>query len=755
MAGAIQRQAFAERKLVTFGSTKTMKRPISSLLAVLATIATVNASDSSTTNAVVQSKTNAVPTKLPEVTVRERKDDPTAYYVPDAVAATKTETPTIQTPVSVQIIPQQVLLDQQVTRLNEALQNVSGVIQNNDSYGTGDSFSIRGFDAMEETYENGLKLDQYSTSGLTRSLANVDSIEVVKGPASVLYGRAEPGGLVSIVTKKPLDDPYYSLGQEFGSYDFYSTTLDATGPINTNNTLLYRFNLDYENSGSFRDFVYAHRLFLFPTLEWKPNDWNRAILELQYGTGTEVLDNGIPFLTNGTPANVPISSNYSEPNSNASQSDDYVAKLSLEHDFNEDWKARLVYKFEHHSSPYSSTIDYAGDAGSDGTPSDLQRYWFPQPSSDSSTHQAVFDLVGKFETFGIQHTVDGGFDYYQADESWSALITPNAPTINIYNPVYGQPLPSYALTNAYLAANLGQHSWGGYLQDQMELPWNIHLLAGFRYDQGHTFENYYDYYGNETPTSQIDHPSPTPRVGILWQPVPQASVYATYTENFGDSPLGNTPVPGQILPAESAQQYELGVKTEWFQKRLSATASIYELTKQNIPTADPTNSNYTIAIGEARSRGFEFDLAGQMTKGWSVIGSYSYIDSVTTQDNNSPRFQGLRFPGIPYNSGSLWTTYQVQRGPLKGLKFGAGVLYRDPEIAWESPTGGSYQADRIPSYAIFNAMASYGWKMWKTKFTAQLNVNNVFDRNYFSSVNPSQAMPGEPFNLMGSLRLEF
>lgn len=731
-----------------------MKRAFFSSLAIIAFIAAAKADDTSPTKAVASSKTNSVPTKLPDVIVTA--EGPAAYHVPDASAATKIETPVIQTPVSVQVIPLQVLQDQQDTRLDQALQNVSGVIQNNDSYGTGDSFSIRGFDSMEETYEDGLKLDQYSTGGLTRSLANVDSIEVVKGPASVLYGRAEPGGLVSIVTKKPLDDPYYSLDQEVGSYDFYRTTLDATGPLNTNKTFLYRFNLDYENSRSFRDFVHDDRFFIFPTLEWRPNDRNQAILELQYGTGTEVLDNGIPFLTNGTPANVPINRNYAEPNSNAGRSDDYVAKLSLEHDFNDDWKARLVYKFEYHHAPYDNIVDYDGDVGSDGTPGDLQRYWFPSPSSDSMTHQVVIDLVGKFETFGVKHTVDGGFDYYRADEDWVALTPPNAPTINIYNPVYSQPFPAIDYTNDYLSAKLGQYAWGAYVQDQLELPWNIHVLAGFRYDQGHTFENYYAYGGNLIyPTSQNDRPAPTPRVGILWQPVPQASLYATYTENFGDSPLGNTPVPGQILPPESAQQYEFGIKTEWFEKRLSATASIYQLTKQNIPTADPANPNYTIAIGEARSQGFEFDLAGQVTKGLRVIGSYSYIDCVTTQDNNTPSFQGLRFPGVPLNSASLWTTYKIQGGPLKGFQYGAGVVYRDPEIAWESPTGTSYQANHIPSYTILNAMASYGWKIGKTKLTAQLNINNLFDRTYFSSVNPSQAMPGEPFNVLGSLKLDF
>ena len=166
-------------------------------------------------------------------TVRQTVDVTTAgmYVVPDALGATRTDTPIMETPVSIKVIPQQVMKDQQVVRLDEAVQNVSGVIPNNDSYGTNDSFSIRGFDAMEMTYEDGLRLDQYSNAGFPIDMANVERLEVVKGPASVMYGQAEPGGVVNIITKQPLDTSHYSLQQQFGSYDFYRTNFDATGPF--------------------------------------------------------------------------------------------------------------------------------------------------------------------------------------------------------------------------------------------------------------------------------------------------------------------------------------------------------------------------------------------------------------------------------------------------------------------------------------------------------------------------------------------
>jgi iron complex outermembrane recepter protein len=673
---------------------------------------------------------------------------PAEYKVEAAETATKTDTPIMETPVSIQVVPLQVLEDQKVSRLDDALNNVSGVIRSNDSYGTGDSFSIRGFDQMESTYEDGLKLDQYTTSGLTRSTANIERIEVVKGPASVLFGRAEPGGLVNIVTKQPLDTPYYSVEQQAGSYAFFRTTADATGPLSADKTLLYRINLDYENSGSFRDFVYDRRFFLFPTLQWRPTDRDRVTAEFKYGTGTEVADNGLPFLPNGTPANVPITRNYAEPDANQSQNDEFYAKILATHAFNEDWQLRGLYKSEFHSAPALNSGYYQGDTDAGGN---LNRYWFGSPEFQHWTHQVVADVTGHFDTWGARHTVVAGFDYYhQAGFYTVAQTSGTVPPINIYNPVYGQPFPPPDPTLSGSESS-GQDAYGAYFQDQIALPGHVHLLGGFRYDNTTQFET-----GTFFTASTHDTPSPTPRFGVLWQAVPQLSLYASYTENFGATPLGSTPVPGRLLPPQSAQQFEAGVKTELLDKRLSITASVYDLTKENIPTADPANPAYVIAIGRARSRGLEFDISGKITEGWRVLGAYSYIDCVTTEDNNSPSLQGLRFPGVPYHSGSLWTTYDFKEYGLGGLKIGVGAIYRGPELAWEEPPPyTAYQADRIPGYTVVNAMASYAWRAGGTRLRAQLNVNNALDRRYFSALTPSQALPGAPLSFIGSLRAEF
>jgi iron complex outermembrane recepter protein len=667
-----------------------------------------------------------------------------AYATPDATGATKTDMPIMLTPISVQVIPLQVQQDQQVVALDQAIQNIGGVIPNNDSYGTNDSFSIRGFDAQDLTYEDGLRLDQYSNAGFPIDMANVEKVEVVKGPASVMYGQAEPGGAVNIVTKVPQDTPSYSVQQQFGSYSFYRTTLDATGQL-FSKFFAYRLPTDYENSGSFRDFVYTDWFSMFPSLAWRPNETTQVIATFHFATGTMILDNGIPFLSDGTPANIPISRNLAEPNTNRTPVTEYSGKVLASHTLKRDWQVRGAYKSQYVDNPSPNGVYYAGDADADGN---LQRYGFTENYFYHLTNQVVADVIGNFSWLGMKHAVLAGFDFYGQNGHYDANIYFPA-SINIYNPVYGQPYAPPDPADDFVVHN-SQTAYGTYVQDQVTLPRNLYLLVGVRFNWVNTFNN-----GYGQATSVTDHPAPTPRVGVLWQPKPNWSVFGSFTDNYGATPLGSLTPDGKTLPPQSAQQFEVGIKSEWLQKRLVATASLYQITKQNIPSADPSNPAYTIAVGEARSRGFELDLSGQISPGWKIIGGYSYIDALITKDTNSPSLQGLRFPDAPYDSGSLWAVYEPQHSSLKGLKMGAGLVGRTGQVAYESPDGVSYLTDRIPGWTIVNTMASYSWQFEKARLVAQLNINNLFDKRYFVSVNPSQAMPGAPITILPLVRVEF
>ncbi len=234
------------------------------------------------------------------------------YSRPNATTATKTDTPIMETPASIQVVPKSVMEDQKSTRIKDALENVSGVRpQSTTAMGTG--FIMRGF-LNKQTYRNGLIA---STGGSLQSefdTANIQSVEVLKGPAAVLYGRAEPGGLINITTKKPLDIPFYSLEQQFGSYDLYRTQWDATGPVTDDGTLLYRFTGAYQSNNSFRDFISTDRINIAPTVTWKPTDATDVTLSVEYMNQDYQADLGIPAIGN-RPASIPISRSYgSDPN---------------------------------------------------------------------------------------------------------------------------------------------------------------------------------------------------------------------------------------------------------------------------------------------------------------------------------------------------------------------------------------------------------------------------------------------------------
>ncbi len=278
-------------------------------------------------------KSEEGPTVLPEMTVTASPLDRTSYSVPNASTATKTDTPIMETPVSIQVVPQQVIQDQQAIRLDDITKNVSGV-QRDFSFGNGyEGFTIRGFSTNNTVYRNGFRL--FASIAET---AHLDRVEVLKGPAAVLYGRIEPGGLVNLVTKRPSPESYYSLQQQFGSFDLYRTTADATGPITEDRSLLYRLNLAYLNSGSFRDFVFNDRIFLAPGLTWRPTPDDEFNLSVEYDNEDNYDDAGIPALGN-RPAPLPSSRNLGEPDDEYNV-ESVLVDLNGTHRFNTDWKVR-------------------------------------------------------------------------------------------------------------------------------------------------------------------------------------------------------------------------------------------------------------------------------------------------------------------------------------------------------------------------------------------------------------------------------
>ena len=698
---------------------------------------------------IVKTTTGAVQQTLPEmiVTGAPDPDSPysTQYQVPKAFVGTKTDTPIMQTPFSVQVVPRPVLQDQQAVRLDTAVQNVSGVVPLGAvNQGASDGFMIRGFNS-QTTYRNGVLLPDngYTGGTIKREMANIERVEVLKGPGSLLFGRADPGGIINTVTKQPLATPYYSLQQQVGSFNFYRTAFDATGPLLKQDNLLYRLNISYENSGSFRDFVENKSVFIAPVIRWNISPRTQITAELEYLSVDNTNDPGIPRIGN-RPAPVPRSRYVSEPLHNDHKGDRYFIGVHWSHQFNDNWQ--ISHRLGAELFDLATSSIYYSAALADGT---LNRSFFYDLDDRFERYQSSLNLTGKVETGVLKHTLLFGYDYYFLDfVAKGIMCCPAAPAFNIFSPTYlATPFVFDPPSNA--PDTKRDQSWhGAYYQHQVELPYNVHLLGGFRYDNAVAHDRTLD-----IKTGAEDRFSP--RGGLLWQPLHWLSLYGSYTENFGPS---NTlfSADGISLPPQTAQQWETGLKTEFFGGRLRSSFSYFELTKQGIAVPDPNNPRFLRAIGEAETRGIELDIAGEILPGWNTILTYSYMPFAKITKDVGPsglpddtRNQGNRLFQAPKHTGSLWSTYSFQSELLRGLKLGGGI------IGVGKRQGNAANAYQLPAYVIGNLMASYQMKMGATLVTAQLNVHNISNEKYHHSNGFNLIIPGAPRTFLGSLRVEY
>lgn len=360
--------------------------------------------------------------------------------------------------------------------IRDAFRNVAGVVAWGASQNVTDSFVSRGF-----ATQNGLYRDGYSfydvASGLptgVRETANVERIEFLKGPASILFGRVEPGGIVNLVTKQPLATPYYSLQQQFGSYDLYRTTFDATGPLTQDDTLLYRFNAAYQEAGSFREFVRSDHVFVAPKLRWNIGPRTQATLELEYMHNEDTPDLGnVPLAlapTGNKPSPLSRERNIGEPWSTL-RGDRILIGLDWSHQFNDYWTLHHRFNTERLDAVHVG-VSSLGPAAPDGT---VRRSFYNADPTRSERYSTILDLTGKFETWGIKHTLLVGGDYLFNDESYFSQGGRPLDISNIYLPVHQAKPP---LDHVRFNPHTTTQWFGLYLQDQIELPYNIHVQIG-------------------------------------------------------------------------------------------------------------------------------------------------------------------------------------------------------------------------------------------------------------------------------------
>jgi iron complex outermembrane recepter protein len=654
------------------------------------------------------------------------------YFVPSASTATRTDTPILDTPQSIQVIPQQVLRDQQIIRVDDALRNISGVIGNLNPQGVGGRLTIRGFTMDNFTggaiFRDGFRVNNNLGSQET---ANLERIEVLKGPASVLYGQNDPGGIINLVTKRPLTEAFLETQFQLGSYGLVRPQFDLNVPLTEDNALLSRFNFAYQNEGGFRDFdTNTKKIFLAPVVTANIGEKTKLSVLLEYLDEETPFDLGI--VAQGRKiASIPRERIINEPD-DVTSNESITVGYDFAHQFNDDWSLNHGFRYKRQDYNVNTVLPF----NLDEITGNLLRF-FASRAFRSDDYSINTSVAGNFKTGSVKHQLVTGVDlnFNRFDDQFTKIDVSTPTAINIFDPIYGLvKRPSFSNVPAFPSISEEYDQVGVFLQDQISFGEQFILLASLRYDNVQS---------RNINQSQSDD-SWSPRIGVVYKPIETVSIYGNYSQSFRPN-LGQD-VNSKALEPERAEGFEVGVKAEFLEGKLFATLAYFDITKRNVATSDPNNAFFQVTTGEQRSNGIEFDLVGEILPGWNIIANYAYANARVTNDNTIP--VGNRLFNAPYNSAGLWTTYQIQEGDLEGLGFGLGFNYVGDRA------GDLENSFYIDSYFVTNMAIFYEKNDWRLG----LNFNNLFDVNYISSTNNARLFgnsPGQPFSVIGAFSVKF
>ena len=640
-----------------------------------------------------------------------------AYRAVVAPTANKSDTVVKETPFSIQTVTRELIEDRGVTSFGEAVRTVPGVTPQVGWGGSNDRFRLRGF-ATSANLKNGFRRSVFAP---VDELVNIEQIEVLKGPASALYGRFEPGGVVHLVTKKPQDVARNSLDLTLGSHDFLRATFDSTGPLSE--TLSYRLTGSWQDNQSFRDFVEAQTQFVSPVFRWRPSPHTSLTAELEIGRKRGSFDRG--FGNSPLFLQVPIHYNYAEADASL-KNDSMIGSLTLDHRLDSGWDLRAGLQTSSAKTdalwyPYGfSPISGAGTV-------DPQVNRRKQRSIDKQIDTTVMaELSRRIETGPVRHRVLFGVDAnrdkwdFTADANVGPLGFPTNLPISLYNPVHG--VTTAGPLVPYDASSYRSHSVGLYAQDELQFNPRWRLLLGLRQDRSRTSARAAYLPTPDTVTRTDDALSP--RVGVTWTPSDSVSLYGSWSRSFLTEPFSGMRRDGSLPEPSRGEQMEVGTKLSLLDGRLEPTLAVFDIRRRNGVVSDPTDFDYVIQVGEQRSRGWELDIPFSVTPQWRLLASYTELKTEISKDSD-PTLVGKLLANAPRRSASLWSTYDFS-GRAAGLSAGVGAIYVG---ARQANTANSFQ---LPSYVRWDANVAYRFGAGQ-RYRLQLTVQNLGNKRYHDS----------------------
>jgi len=645
-------------------------------------------------------------------------------------AGAKTALPVRELPQSVRVITAQTLADLEATRLDDVLDHVSGIVRNNNLGNLRDGILIRGLPSGAGNLGADALLNGFSSARgypLPRDLAGVERVEFLKGPSAALYGSSSPGGTVNIVSKRPLREAAHSAVVRLGGDEFRRIAADSSAPLGAH--LAYRLNLALEQGGSFRDQVNPRRRVLAPALSWNPGTHTRLDYVGEIARHHTPMDRGI-VAVNGQLGVIPVTRFLGEPQDGNIHMRNDSHQLILTQALNAQWDARLALSRRE-----------TGMKGQVSTPSVLRdngdlarsRSTFDDESEDSTTQAEV---QGLFQSGGLEHELLLGIEkYWFETDAVSQLATnPASHVINIYNPVYGQ---GSSLFLPWRSSAERQRNTGVYVQDVIKLSPRWRVIAGVRRDQ------YRQHVRNRVSAAVASQKTSanSPRLGLSWLPAPQWTLYASTGKSF--LPNAGSDYEGRSFAPETGRSLESGLKWESAQADLGMTLAVFDIRKRNVLTANPEQPMFSIATGEVRSRGVEWDLSGQVAAQWRLNASASYTEPKIHRDNTF--VVGSRVTNAARVSGSVFAVYEHALAGGQGYSIAAGVVHMGARLGQarrQADVAAGRAAFELPAWTTARLMAS--WQM-NPGLRLTLDIDNVFDKVWYaSSFSPTWVMPGAP-----------
>jgi len=685
-------------------------------------------------------------TALPEVKVTTGRVRPGTL---EDVARTgsKTDTPLRDIPATVDVVPAATLKEQGYINMNDAMRNVSSMQPlMGGGYGFANNFTSRGLTVS--FFRDAMPDGTSPMNGYYRTMYDVERIEVLKGPGSALFGAAGPGGSINMISKQPGSAFSASTGTMFGSFGTLNGYLDVTGPMGK--SFAGRFITDLEHADGFRGL--KRDIFeISPSLMWRLADDKTLTVDFDHRELKIKPDNYGTLFDFNSKLVVPRDNRYYSPFNNTSNT---INRVTAVHNWTISADLSMRTAFVYDGRALDLLRNGGGNqASSDGTITG-------RDVRHQTDHQgfATFqnEMIWKTVTGPVKHTLLGGFEYKNVDITTVRSDFNLTNNVNIFNPINLETSlngPGVVSKGQIFNRRINSDQTSFYAQDQIELTEQLKLRLGIRNDLVQWSDKGFQSgvgYREIVRTRSLT----TYSTGGVYQPTQNLAFYAGYSTGAFIN-LSTEPTSVATAP-ETSNQIEVGAKTTFLDGKADLNVALFQSSRNNyFINVDPTAASLLIQAGKDRSRGVEVSLAFRPIAGLSIIGNGVWMDPETLSNalarNNillpgQPRsIAGNRPVGVATNMGSLWTTYQIQSGLVRGVMLGFGVTYKGDSFA------DALNLLRVPSYVVYDAMASYRIK----NLEVAVNVRNLTDKTYYTNPTFAGALPGDPLSAFGSVRLYF